>query len=330
MSARDRGPVAAGREATRPAVAVTVTVPVRDEESSLAVLLESLLAQTHAPAEIVLADGGSTDRTAEVAAAYAARGVRVLPIGPAYPGHGRNAAIRAARTEWVALVDAGCWAAPTWLAELVGRLEGDPTLEAVLGDFQPMLRDEWDRAQALALIHPRDPADGTHPPVTVSALLKRELFERLGGFREDLRAAEDLIFLQALQASGARIARAPRAIVTWRLAAGPRAVWRRLSLYSYHHLRAGQFRTWHRRVLLMDTAFLALLVGGVFAPVLLAVAVGAGALRTGLTAHKRRTNLPEPHPLSFSRLLKVAVLLVLADAAAWRGAYNFLATRLAR
>src|SRR5262245_46700335 len=117
MSVRDRLPgaavPAAGLPAARPAI--TVTVPVRDEEHSLDALLESLLAQSYPASEIVLADGGSTDRTAEIAAAYASRGVRLLTIGPAYPGRGRNAAIRAARTDWVALVDAGCSAAPTWL-----------------------------------------------------------------------------------------------------------------------------------------------------------------------------------------------------------------------
>jgi glycosyltransferase involved in cell wall biosynthesis len=42
-------------------------VPVRNEEGSLAALVESIRGQTRAPDEIVLVDGGSTDRTVALA-----------------------------------------------------------------------------------------------------------------------------------------------------------------------------------------------------------------------------------------------------------------------
>jgi len=42
---------------------ISVVVPVRDEENSIRELLETLLAQTRAPDEIVVTDGGSKDRT---------------------------------------------------------------------------------------------------------------------------------------------------------------------------------------------------------------------------------------------------------------------------
>ena len=46
---------------------VTVIVPARDEEKSLPALAAALEAQTLAPNEVVIVDGGSTDRTLEVA-----------------------------------------------------------------------------------------------------------------------------------------------------------------------------------------------------------------------------------------------------------------------
>lgn len=45
---------------------ISVVVPVRDEENSIRELLESLLAQTRPPDEIVVTDGGSKDRTRDI------------------------------------------------------------------------------------------------------------------------------------------------------------------------------------------------------------------------------------------------------------------------
>src|SRR5689334_10434982 len=52
---------------------VTVVVPVRDEEATVGEALESLAAQTLGPEalEVLVYDGGSTDRTAEVCGAVA-------------------------------------------------------------------------------------------------------------------------------------------------------------------------------------------------------------------------------------------------------------------
>ncbi|HKC12253.1 MAG TPA: glycosyltransferase [Vicinamibacteria bacterium] len=297
---------------------VSVAIPVRDEAQTIAALLDSLLNQTHPPEEIIVADGGSKDGTAEKARGYAARGVITLEIGPAFPGRGRNAAIRAARHEWIALVDAGCVPDVGWIEALLEPLTTDATLEVVQGEHVPILDNEWARAQALTLVAPRQHGTSLRPPSIVSTLIRRSVWERVGGFREDLRAAEDLLFFEAIAAAGARVARAPKAIVRWRLSPGPIAAFRRLSLYSRHHLRAGLFRTWHLRVLSMDLAALFLL-WVLPRPEGMAALLAAIAGRTFLTAWKRRDNVPGPRPLTPLRLVRVAVLIALADIAAWLG-----------
>ena len=55
---------------------VSVVMPVKDGERYLAEALESVVAQTYAPHEIVVVDGASTDRSAEIARSYA--GVEVI------------------------------------------------------------------------------------------------------------------------------------------------------------------------------------------------------------------------------------------------------------
>lgn len=302
---------------------VSVAVPARNEEGSLPELLRSLLAQTFPPAEIVVADGGSTDGTAAVVDRFAREGARVLRLGPALPGRGRNAALEAARHEWVALVDAGCIADPRWLEELVAPLRADPDLDVVFGNYHPILETEWDRAQALAFVPPPDALTGLRPPATVSMLIRRSCWDRAGRFREDLRAAEDLLFFRALEAVPVRSTRAPRALVAWRLSPDPLAAFRRLQLYSKHHLRARLFRTWHLRVMAMDAAALALVVASFFASLAIVALLLACAARVLRTAYQRRRNVPEPHVLRPMRLARVATLLLLADAAVWLGALSW-------
>lgn len=303
---------------------VSVAVPARNEERALGFLLDSLLAQTVPPDEIVLADGGSTDATVAVAGRYGGRGVRVLEIGPAYPGRGRNEAIRAARNEWVALVDAGCVAEPGWLENLLASRDRlGSSVGVVFGDYKPDLATEWDVAQALAFVSPPDPSTGLRPPSIASSLIHRDVWEQVGGFPEHLRAAEDLLFIQRLEAARVPIARSPGAVVRWRLAPGPAAVFRRFRLYSAHHLAAGLFGSWHARVMAMDGAALLLgTVGVVWSPSLLALAVGAIA-RIARSASRRRGNIGDRMPFRPDRLFRVALLLLLADVATWVGVLDY-------
>jgi glycosyltransferase involved in cell wall biosynthesis len=302
-----------------------VVVPARDEATTLPTLLDALLAQTRQAEEIVVADAGSRDGTPEVLERYRLR-VRAVRVGPAMPGRARNAAVAESRHPWLALVDAGCRPERDWLERLVSPFASDPDLDVVFGDHLPLLETEWDRIQALCLMAPIDPGTGVHGPSVASMLLRRSLFEKVGGFREDLRAAEDHVFFAALRAVGARVAWAPRAAVRWQLSSSPWASFRRLVSYSEHHLRAGLARTWHRRVMTMHLFAGALLFLAPSAGTILVLA-GLLATRAFLTAWHRRGNLDVSRPLMPSRLLGVALLLVLADAAVWMGAARLLLRR---
>jgi len=302
-----------------------VAVPVRNEERSVGPLIDSLLRQTHAPDEILLADGGSTDGTVREASRYAGQGVRVLEIGPAYPGRGRNAAIRAARNDWIALIDAGCRAEPGWLASLAA---GAHTLGpgVVFGEVRPELDGEWDVAQALAFVGRFDRDAGVHPPFIASSLIHRSAWEAAEGFPEDLRAAEDLVFMERLRSRGVPSARCPDAVVRWRLPSGPRAMFARFRLYSAHHLAAGLGHTWHHRVMAMDLAGLALVLFSLAWPPVLLLALAGGAGRVLRTVWTRRCNVDHA-PLRPDRLLRVALLIGLSDVAMWAGALDHIGGR---
>src|ERR1700691_5535494 len=88
---------------------VSVIVPARNEEASLADCLRSLLAQTGVNFELIVVDDHSTDRTREIATSFPC--VRVIEAGP-LPADwtGKNNAVttgvRQARGEWLLFTDA--------------------------------------------------------------------------------------------------------------------------------------------------------------------------------------------------------------------------------
>ena len=67
---------------------VSVVIPVRDEEHSIRELLDSLLAQTRPPDEIVITDGGSVDATPQIIEEYIRKGapVRLIRAGRGIAG----------------------------------------------------------------------------------------------------------------------------------------------------------------------------------------------------------------------------------------------------
>jgi glycosyltransferase involved in cell wall biosynthesis len=302
-----------------PPLLVSVAVPVRNEADTVERLIESLIGQLRRPDEIVLADGGSTDRTVEIARRYVTHGVSIVEIGPAFPGRARNEATRAARHDWVAFIDAGCIAEPNWLDSLAAVAEANADTRVVYGNYVPELSNGWQLAQALTIVPPLDPSTRCRPPSTASCLVHRSVLAAAGGFPEHLRAAEDLVFFERVAELRVSIAHAPEAVVRWSPPLDAASVFRRLRLYSQHHLRAGLGRTWHRRVMSMDVAAAVVLAAGLVWPPLWVLPPLGLLVRVLRNGERRRQALGIRRwtPLLLARC---CWLIVMADAAMWLGA----------
>ncbi|HZH30338.1 MAG TPA: glycosyltransferase [Pyrinomonadaceae bacterium] len=228
--------------------AVSLVVPVRNEEASLPALLESIRRQTHRPAEVILVDGGSTDETVRVARALAGgdRALRVIEAVEATPGRGRNIGIAAARSEWVALTDAGISLEPRWLEHLVSAARADSSVSVVYGNYEAAAGSFFERSAALVYLPPKVERAGgrMRGPSIASTLLKREVWEAAGGF-PDLRAAEDLFFMEHVERLKFKIAYAPQATVWWQLQPTLAKTFRKFALYSRHNVWAGRQWDWH-------------------------------------------------------------------------------------
>jgi glycosyltransferase involved in cell wall biosynthesis len=310
---------------------VSLVVPVRDEERSLARLVSSIRAQTRQPDEVVLVDGGSTDRTVELARELAAgdERFRVVEAGEAGPGRGRNVGAGEARHPWLAFTDAGVGLDPEWLERLVEKVSEEPETEVVYGNFDPLTRTFFERCAAVAYVPPKVSRDGeaVRGPSIASALMRREVWRRAGGF-PDLRAAEDLIFFERVEALGARTRWAPRATVWWELQPDLARTFRKFVLYSKHNVWAGRQRFWHygvARQYALALPFVAL------APLhsawwLLVPALGLLA-RAARSAWRHREGRGLAWALNPLQLAGVALLLLTIDLAAFAGWAQAVLTR---
>jgi glycosyltransferase involved in cell wall biosynthesis len=181
---------------------ISCIVPVFNGERFLGEALDSILAQTHRPREIIVVDDGSTDRTPEVAALY--RG-RITYVRQANRGSAaaKNRGLGLARGQLVAFLDADDRWHPEKLARQRRRLLAHPDLSLCFTRFQnfwmPELADEAKRYQD-------GPLSAPSSAWSISTLLApRALFDRLGPFQDGLRGNENMLWFFRAAGAGATI-----------------------------------------------------------------------------------------------------------------------------
>lgn len=225
---------------------ISLIVPVRNEAETILDLLSSIGNQTRPPDEVVIVDGGSSDDTTKlVESQIEGNGcLRLVKTAGATPGKGRNIGIEAAAHDWIALTDAGITLDPHWLAELeLSSADAD----IVYGNYDPVIQNRFEKCATLAYVAPRRD-DGTRDRFIASSLMKREVWRAVDGF-PDLRAAEDLMFMEAVEQKGFRTARAPGARVFWQLRPDIASTWQKFASYSMHNVHAGRQWDWHYGVM---------------------------------------------------------------------------------
>jgi cellulose synthase/poly-beta-1,6-N-acetylglucosamine synthase-like glycosyltransferase len=197
---------------------VSVVVPVRDGESTIAGCLDSILATDypHDRREILVVDNGSTDGTA---AQIQARPVRYLSESNRGVSHARNRGIAESRGEILAFVDADCLVDPDWLTELVRPFD-DPEVGCVAGGLQHAPPTTAAERQAARMLGDWQRFAFTSKPayaITANAAFRRAVLDRIGGFDPHMTRAQDVeIGLRFHQHSDLRLAYAENAVARHR------------------------------------------------------------------------------------------------------------------
>ncbi|MGA7341530.1 MAG: glycosyltransferase [Terracidiphilus sp.] len=183
---------------------VSIVVTELNEVQEIERGVSSLLAQVPPAAEVIVVDGGSTDGTWEWLEAAERRDSSLNAIrdetcslkfskGPV--SRGRNVAIAAAQSVLIACADAGCTYPPDWLRNLTAPLVAG-TAEYALGGscLDAGEHTVWDLASAPFFSIKLSPLEPTKSCTARSMAFTKALWERIGGFPEDVLVGEDTLF----------------------------------------------------------------------------------------------------------------------------------------
>jgi glycosyltransferase involved in cell wall biosynthesis len=243
-------------------VRVTVISTVLNEGEAIRRLLDSLLAQTRQPDEIIIVDGGSRDNTVAVIEEYASRlPLRVLVEPGANISRGRNVAIAAATGDVIASVDAGVWLEPQWLAKLAAPLESPASSfqlpAAVAGFFVPDVRTTFEIAMGATVLPTVDEVKPeSFLPSSRSVAFTKEAWAAAGGYPEWIDYCEDLIFDFRLRDAACPFAWAPDAVAHFR----PRGTLKSFFKQYYRYARGdGKADLWRKRHVIRYATYLVIL-----------------------------------------------------------------------
>ena len=162
---------------------VSVMIGVYNGERYLGEAIESVLAQTHSPVELIVVDDGSTDGSGEIAASYGPS-VRCIRQERGGMAASRNRAIREASGDFFAFLDADDRFPPAKLERQLAVFDAEPELDVVYGHVTEFLSPDLDeRARALL----REPAPDVPWPTPNLMLVRRQAFFRVGLFSTELK-----------------------------------------------------------------------------------------------------------------------------------------------
>jgi glycosyltransferase involved in cell wall biosynthesis len=166
---------------------VSCIIPVHNGSRFLAESIQSVLGQTLLPLEVLVIDDGSTDGSAQVAAAFG-EPVRVIRRARAGVSAARNEGVRLAGGELLAFLDADDLFLPRKLELQVARFRarGELELSSCLTEnfWSPELAPhERDHDPQLTRPWPRS---------LISSVVRPSLFARVGGFDERMWVSQDV------------------------------------------------------------------------------------------------------------------------------------------
>ncbi len=225
----------------------SVVIPCRNAEATIERQLAALARQDlEAPFEVVVADNGSTDRSAELARAWADRipGLTVVAASPAGINVARNAGVRGSSGDFLAFCDADDEADPSWLREISVAFEGDADLVGGSLDWSrlnPGFVEARGRLQAAL-----PDSLGFLPWAEGSNFaMRRALWDALGGFDESyIHGGDEVEFAWRAQLAGFRIESVPTAIMHYAARPVARATFKQSLGFGRSHVRLyRQFRS---------------------------------------------------------------------------------------
>ncbi len=188
---------------------ISVIIPVYNGEAYLAETLDSVFAQTLAPYEVIAIDDGSTDGSPEILRRYGDRITVVRQENQGVAG-ARNTGLAHATGEAIALLDQDDLWPPDRNRQMAEALATAPEMEVVAGLVETINQITVPRTVPMNM-------ETMHKEVLVGSLLvRRRLFDRLGGFSTGVGYGDDTDFFLRREEAGVPTIRLPVVTLVYR------------------------------------------------------------------------------------------------------------------
>jgi len=193
---------------SKPSIKVSVIIPCYNLAKYLPDAIESVINQSYKNLEVVVVDDASPDNTTDIALSYSKRDPRVRVLKNKknkYLAEALNIGISKAKGEYILPLDADNMLAPDSLETLVNALDNNRAIDIVYGSMKVIEEDgttsvsKWPPS-VFNFAHQMSHRN----QITSTALYRKKIWERVGGYRARCRTAEDADFWCRATSFGAK------------------------------------------------------------------------------------------------------------------------------
>ena len=202
---------------------VSVITPAYNAAPFIGDTVRSVLMQTYRNLEIIVADDGSTDETANIVKALAKEDPRVKYVHQSNAGQSaaRNAAIAEAKGVYLAFLDADDLFLPSKLKKQVQYLEAHPECGLSYCKIHHFFNDDPRRPFYFSVPSPSgvlfEELLKTNFINPLSVVLRKELLDRYGAFEPTFRRLDEQYLWLKLARHGVQFCYLPEALANYRI-----------------------------------------------------------------------------------------------------------------